>query len=527
MLLAASVACATEPYDLGRVQVTGKDATTVGMNPGTFSISESMGEKEICLPEINAVAVAEPLDQQAPAVTPALMMPAASGAPDIAIGAMAGQRGSNWQRLTARGEYQCSEGRLRLERERRDGFRSEINDERKALEAGLSMREQGNYEINATALYTDETYAQRGTRTAPTPLAGINDTIRAVNVEGQSTLSDGAHFTGRGRIDQRDRDTTNPALGWSDSAQLHAGGAEFEYLKDLNPGHRVKGLLALKNDSYEFANGQRQKLTKTSVGGDYEVESGKTARITIGARQTNLLDRSHFGPRVKLSYLWNDPWQIELRYDEDLGNDDLASIYLPHRYVAFNGLTASIDRRWSALARYRSADGFTAGIEYFGERNDDDLEFVDRFDATRGILVNDFRKAQARREGLKVSGKWQLEKDFTLGVLGVLQNPEDRNTGLQLSYEAKRQLDVSLAYDRGPMLVKISRRTMADRVAYVPTAKVDLPNYSRADLELAWRFRDRLKASIKVKDLYDEGKDLRYDVPEEGRVTMAGLEAEF
>ena len=54
-----------------------------------------------------------------------------------------------------------------------------------------------------------------------------------------------------------------------------------------------------------------------------------------------------------------------------------------------------------------------------------------------------------------------------------------------------------------------------------------LSDYSRSDLAVRYKINERFTGYLKIKDLYDEGKKIRYDVSEEGRVTLGGIEFHF
>ena len=76
-------------------------------------------------------------------------------------------------------------------------------------------------------------------------------------------------------------------------------------------------------------------------------------------------------------------------------------------------------------------------------------------------------------------------------------------------------------------MVDFSRRAEFDRSAVTNLGTFGADDYSRSDLAVRYRLSDRFSTYLKIKDLYDEAKSLRYDVPEEGRVSLAGIEAHF
>ncbi|RCK80470.1 MAG: hypothetical protein OZSIB_3216 [Candidatus Ozemobacter sibiricus] len=516
---------AKNAYDMGQVQVVGKDAQSGEFSGDPAEIQLEMGERSMPLPEILPEVPSRETRtlEEKPFVTD--QRPRKD---EVSVFFGAGSRGATEFRGQARGSYQGYVGEASVVREARDGYRSTIDDRRTLLAGKISTSGEGSYQLTVSGALGAEEFAQRGPRTSPSPFAGIEDETKAFAVKGNSTLSDGAFFTGYVQVDAVNRTTTNRVVGFAEDADLLSTSAGAEYRRSLNQTVTGRLGLDLQRDSFEISGGPSQRFTKRTASALADIELAKTTFLTAGVRDITMMEDSRFSPLVRLDHRWGKPWQLVLSYEEDLGNDSLRQVYLPRRYVAFTPLRASHERRTAGQLNYRAANGNVLGAELFNVREDDAIEYLDRWDAGRSLLTSTFRfAARARRAGVRLSGTFKLDENFQLTAAATFQNPKDDRTGARLSYEAKRLLDVGLTYNEGPLHVDFTRHAAADRIAYIPAVAVDAGDYSRADLVFRYDFKKHLKAYIKIRDLYDEAKSLRYDVPEEGRVTLAGLEANF
>ncbi|MEW6711211.1 MAG: TonB-dependent receptor, partial [Candidatus Riflebacteria bacterium] len=198
------------------------------------------------------------------------------------------------------------------------------------------------------------------------------------------------------------------------------------------------------------------------------------------------------------------------------------------RYVIGNALDASHQKTWKGGLNYRTSKGDTLGIEFFSQTENDAIEYLDAYDPGKAMLTSTFRFLnEAKRKGTTLKGSFKLEKNFTFNVATTYQTPEDSATGRRISYEPERILDVGVNYTEGKFMIDFTRRAEFDRTARTANLSFGAEDYSRSDLAVRYRLNDRFSTYLKIKDLYDEANEIRYNVPEEGRVTLAGLEAHF
>jgi len=525
LALPMPVLAAKHAYDMGKVQVVGKDAQSEAAFNDPAPIDLEMGARAMPLPEI----LPDRFEREPQTLEEKPFIAEKPLTKDeLSVSAGAGTRGSKELRASGKGSYESYTGEIGLSRESKDGFLSSVNDSRNLVTGKLSTSGEGSYQLILTGLTGSDNFAQRGTRANPTPAAGISDDDLGFSIRGNSTLSDGAYFSAYGKVDSSKRDTTNGPFSFNEDSEMLSTIAGAEYRKSIRPTITGRAALDLKRDRYSISNGPDQKLTKRTSTLAAEIEMSKLAFLTLGAKDISLMDRSRFTPLLKLDYRWDKPWQFLLIYEEDLGNDSLHEIYMPRRYVPFGSVAASHKRDTSGQVNYRSENGNLLGAEIFSRREDNSREYVDMFEPAKGILSSVIRLApDARRAGVRLHGTFKLDETFTLNLASTFQNPRDLTNDRRLSYEPRRLFEIGLGYADGPFHLDFARHASYDRSAYIPATQVDAGDYSRSDLVFRYNFSTTFKAFIKVRDLYDEAKHLRYNVPEEGRVSLAGIEASF
>ena len=281
--------------------------------------------------------------------------------------------------------------------------------------------------------------------------------------------------------------------------------------------------------------GKDVDFTKTVAAGGIEKELSSKAVGGIGIKAMKHKKEDRLSPYMNFSYQPNSIWKLSLGYEEDLGNDNLERIFLPHnRYVDSKNLDfkASTKKTIKSSIDYRTHNGDCIGVDLFSQKEDDAISFydLDNFDGRR-ILSSRIGFNDAKRKGLTFRGDFKFEDGFALTLSATAQKPEDRN-GNRLSYEPKRILDVGFSYTKDKLMLDFTRRAESGRKAYVgnnggPLGMVNLSDYSRSDLAVKYKLNDRFTGYVKIKDLYDERKKIRHDVSEEGRVTLGGLEMHF
>jgi len=520
-----SPAWAKDVYDMGKVQVTGKDAQSENSSPDSNEISLEMGEKSNPMPEIMPDPILpekKPLDEKEFDVHPKIIR-----RDEVYGGYGRGSRNSSEAYFGGKGTYNGYVGQIHLSREARDGYKSYVNDLKTQADAELTSIGEGSYELTVSGKLGSDNFAQRGTRDIPTPDAGIEDTYRSLAAKGHSTLADGAFFSAYGKLDTISRNIANTAVSFIEDSSGFSGKFGGEYKKKIKPQFDGKAAIDIKRDTYSLTDGPDQELTKRrlTLSGEYDFKG--RSFLEFGFRDLTLMERSRTAPFINFDYRWAKPWQLYLSYDEDLGNDDIQTIYMPHRYVGFSSLKASHIKRTAGKINYHNAEGDTFGIELFSERETGAMEYFDNYDPGKAMLVSQFRFIpKVKRTGTRIHGGVKLEEHFTLRASTTFQDPREEDSNRRLSYEPKRTLDISLDYRGGPIDLGFSRKALFDRTAYVPKA-VDAEDYSRSDLTVKYSINKNFKAYLKIKDLYDEAKKLRYNVQEEGRISLAGVEADY
>jgi hypothetical protein len=527
MLSIPLLADAKDDYDMGQVRVTGKDEQGLSMKSNAREISQQMGEKTMEMPEIlpeTTTPETKPLMEK-----PFVLAQAKRAKKDfMSVGLGFGSRSNREFRFDGRGVYNEYTGELQLSKETRDGFRSTVEENRTQIKAGLKSTGAGSFELQLGGDYQFNEFAQRGTRAQATPHAGITDNHRAFSVKGHSTLANGAFFTGYANVNNTGRETRNRTKSFTEEATVFSGRFGGEYLMRASESFQGKAALDVAKEEFSIDNGPDTDVTKRVLALTGEYTFHDSAFLEFGFKNMGLLSKNRTAPVFRFDYRWDKPWQAILAYNEDLGNGDLAEVYLPGRYVPHNTLKASHRKRTSGKIQYRTDEKSSIGVELFDEKESDALEYTDAFDNAKGMLTSPFRHVgTAKRTGLKIGGTIQLDQNFLLTANSTMQKPKDSATGRQLSYEPKRILDVKLAYRSGPIEADYTRSAFFDRVAYAPAVQVNPGDYSRADMTVRYNFKKGFRAYLKVKDLYDDGKSIRFDVPEEGRVSTAGIEADF
>lgn len=530
VIIACSLWCvvpasARDTYDLGQVQVVGADAQSNHFEADPEEIALKMGEKQEIKPEFSS----DPLAQARPPVAPKAI-PTAENPPllkKMNVGYSRGTRNHEEMHFSGTGEMNGYKGSLLLSKEHRDGFRSYVNYEKSLARIGLQDFGAGSYELSGTGEMGTNRFADRGTNGISTPDAGIEDIFRNFEVVGRSTLADGAHVTVKGGVDSVSRNVENSPISFKEDSLFLSNFLEGEYRTTLRPQLTGRAQLSLRHDSHSVTDGPETSFSKRlmALAGEYEV--GRKTFFEFGFKNVALMDKNRTAPILKLEYRPAGPWQAIVCQDQDLGNDRLKNIFLRDRYVESAALNASLKKRTSGRINYRSNEDFTVGAELFRETEDHAAEFTDLYIAGKGMWATQVGFAEkARRSGLTLNGSARLDQNFTFALKSTIQEAKDDSTGRRLSYEAGREFDVTLAFAEGPLRVEVSRKAMADRKAYVPN-EVDAGDYSRADLTLKYHFQKSITVYVDIKDLYDEAKSDRWDVPEEGRYSKAGLEMEF
>lgn len=521
-----STLSAADTFDMGKVQVVGKDAQSEKIDPSRQKINFTMGERATPMPElVPEVGTVEFRPMTEKQVFENFHR---ENKDELSVSAGLGTRGANELIINGKGTKEGYTGEVVIKREARDGYKSFVDTKKTGLEGTVSSTGEGSYAFTAGGEYSTEKYAQRGTKTISTPDAGIVNDVSRIWVNGNSTLEDGAFFTGHASVDSIGRDITNSAVSFNEEQTAFSFGAGAAYQKKLADKFKGRVALDIKSDKMTSSNSSDRKLTKSIIdlGGEYNVSAKADARF--GVKRLSLMSEELNAPYASLDYRFNKPLQLILSYDQDLGNDSVEKIFFPSRYVVNGGLKASKIKTTKGSLNYRTNKGDTMGVDVFSQKEANALEYLDAYDPGKAMLTSSLNFVNdATRKGTSLWGNFKIEDHFKIKIKATYQNPENDTNGRKLSYEPKRILDVGFNYTEGKFMVDFSRRAEFDRTAHTPTASFAADDYSRSDLAIRYKLNDRFSTYLKFKDLYDEAKQIRYNVPEEGRVSLAGIEAHF
>ncbi len=517
---------AGDDFDMGKVQIIGKDAQVEKIDPNSQDLSMQMDDRYAPMPEL--VPDAGPAEFKPMTEKQILDNFHRENREELSVAAGIGTRGANELIINGKGVKEGYTGDLIIRREARDGYKSNYDTRKTALNAVVTSSGEGSYILSGAGEYSFSKQAERGTRAIPSPEAGFEDSTSRISIKGHSTLKDGAFFKGHAAIDSISRDITNRQVSFSEEQSLFSATAGASYQKEIAKKLRGKAGIELKSDRFTVTGGADRNLTKTvlDLGADYEVS--EKAGLLFGYKSMNLLDETRNAPYFKFNYRWQKPWQFFFAYDEAMGNDSIEQIFMPARYVVAAPLEASHLKTWKGGVNYRTDKGDTLSVEVFSQTENDAIEFLDNYDPGKAMLTSTFQFLnEAKRKGTTLKGSFKLENNFRFNIATTYQTPEDSTTGRRISYEPERILDVGVNYTEGKFMIDFTRRAEFDRTAHTPVASFGAEDYSRSDLAVRYKINDRFSTYLKIKDLYDEASELRYNVPEEGRVTLAGLEAHF
>ncbi len=517
---------ATDTFDMGKVQVIGKDAQTEKIDPTSQKLNFSMGERANPMPEL--VPEVGPVDFKPITEKASLTNIHRESHDEISVAAGIGTRDSSELIINGKGSKNGYTGDITIIREARDGYRSNIDTRKSGLEASITSSGEGSYTLTGGGEYSGSKFAQRGPDNIPTPNAGIEDSVSRIWLKGNSTLEDGAFFTGKVAIDSIGRDIKNSAINFNEDQTAFSFSAAASYKKRMAEKFMGKATIDLKSDKLTVSTAADRKLTKTVIDLGAEYDISDKSSVNFGLKRMSLMERDATSPYASLDYRFSRPLKLVLSYDEDLRNDSMENIFLPARYVVANALKASKSKTYKGSLNYRTNRGDTLGVDIFSQKENDALEYLDFYDPGKAMLTSTLAFAnEASRKGTSLYGNFKIEDNFKINIKTTFQNPENRSASRRMSYEPKKILDVGFNYTEGKFMLDFSRRAEFDRTAHTPTASFDAKDYSRSDLVVRYKINNRFSTYLKIKDLYDEAKQIRHNVSEEGRVSLAGIEAHF
>ncbi|MBF0544939.1 MAG: TonB-dependent receptor [Candidatus Riflebacteria bacterium] len=515
-----------DPYDLGKVQILGKDAQSREITPELPEIPLEIGDKKEPLPEIASetlnlippIGKVEPL----PNVTPAQ-----SKAKNLKLDYARGTRGWEKTEFSAQGVQSGYTANFDIFREFRDAYKTTIRTQKSVFEGSLKFSEQENHDLEGTVSVSKNQFGLRGTNAILTPKIGIKDDGTSIKLKGQSTLSDGALLTCNGDFSQISRNTGNNGLSFNEDSNLSSSRFDAEYKFSVNSQSTAKATLNLFKDDYSIENGSRLGLTKRMFAFSGEFELQERAYLEFGLKSSNLMDRERTSPVVKLDLRSNSPWQAIFSYDENLGNDDLKKLFMPEYHVSIAPLKASLKKDFNFRLNYQAQEGLHLGGEIFRDKEEDGVELNDQYLTKQKVWTQNVSTVpKVVRNGFSLYGQADLDDNLKLKIKSTIQDPTNESVGRQLAYEPKRMLEVSAEYKAEKFEMEFVRNAKFDLKTYFPGSTENW-DYSRSDISCKYHFNTNLTMYLSIQDLYNESKSLRYNVPEEGRLSLAGLDMNF
>lgn len=541
-IMALAIACgisasayATDTFDMGNVQVVGKDDQSNKVIQSLSDISFTMTDKEIPMPELTPEMAS--LDYKPLTEKPTLSNIHRENKNEFSAALGFGNKKSNEIYVNGKGQNENYNADFLVIRQTKDGYKSKVDTERTGLKARISATNVDATILNGGLEILSEKKALRGTNTSidngTDANAKLSNDAKRVWINGDSTLENGAFVKGYATVDVLDRETTND-VGFSDDQNIRALRIGGNYQDSINDKMKAKASLDIRRETMDTDYGEDVSFTKLVASGGVEKEFSPKTLGGFGLKAMKLKNKDRLSPYAMVSYAPDDAWKLTLSYEENLGNDSLEEMFMPDRYVDTKGFDfkASVEKTVKFSTDYKTKQGHILGIDLFSQREKDSAEYydIDNFDGQR-ILSSRIAYADAKRKGITLRGDFKFDEHFTITLRGTAQDPKDSN-GNRLSYEPKRILDVGLNYANRKLMIDFTRRAEYDRKAYAgvnggPIAEKDASDYSRSDIAIRYKLDDRFTTYVKIKDLYDEGDKIRHDVSEEGRVTLAGLEMHF
>lgn len=535
LLLATALAgpsWAEDAFDLGGVEVVGKDAQSAKIEAIQHKLEFDMGDRKSAMPEImppESDISFRPITEKS-----TFENFHKENKNEYFVAAGLGSQGSKELLLNGHGTKKGYTGEFSLISEKKDGFYSNVDSSITSLKAHVG-RLNTNYNGAAEAEYTSSEYALRSRRdTVYNPNAGLKNSIFRLRAFGDSTDKNGGFVKASLSLNSLERDLTNASAAGETDQSIFAVSASASYIRKLGSRVRGRAEIELKNDKLEQRSSDVD-FTKTLVGVGAEYEMSTKATAAAGIKNINMKNKHKTVPFASFDYRFSEPWQLVLSYSEDLKNDDLEELYMPAHFVEQSGIRPSRQKNMKGSLNYKTQEGNTIGVDVFSQEENDAAEYIDVFSLKKQALESQINYAgKAKRKGSSIHGSFKVEDCLFVNLKGTFQTAKDDTDGHKLSYEPKKILEAGFNFKKNKLMLDFSRRAEYDRSTRIRNDfagalpfSVDAEDYSRSDLVIKYKFNDQYGAYVKVKDLYDEAKELRYNVQEEGRVTLAGLEAHF
>jgi outer membrane cobalamin receptor len=522
---------ANDPYDLGQVQVIGKDAQSSKINVTEHMLGFNLDEKSNPMPEMVPLVGAQeyrPITEKQPIST---FQKRESGEMSVAAGV--GNRNAGEFILHGKGNHEGYNGEGMFKAESRKGFKSNVNSKYIGATGSVTTTTEVGSTFSINGELSKDKFGFRGTSTNPTPDAKLDTSYKGLGFSGSATQDDGAYLKGSFNLNHYDRDVHSGLAGFNKNQKIMSYDFSGTYLRKSEDKFRNKAGFEFKSEELRINGEAKQDFTKlgASFGTDYEIS--ERANTSLGFKVLKSNKRSSTSPYAVANYKLSEPWTLKLSYDEDLKNDSFSRIFMANHYVESNGkkIIASKQRTVRAGVNFRNVNNDTFGAEFFTQTEYDAIEYSDEYNAGSKLTGSVYDFMEAKRTGVNLNSKFKLESHFDFDVRYTFQNPRSETANRRISYEPRRIMDVGVHYKKQKLDIDFSRHVEYDRraqiyVGAIPTIQ-SVNDYSRSDIAFKYRANDIYTGYVKIYDLYDEAKRLRYDVLEEGRVFLAGIEAHF
>ncbi|NLM16704.1 MAG: hypothetical protein GX221_03175 [Candidatus Riflebacteria bacterium] len=525
LLLALSPVYANEAYDMGKIEVAGKDERSKNFSAiiqkPEMNISDKISAVPTLMPEIKhneykPITEAKPFEK----------FDNRHLTKEFKIYAGAGSEGSKELGIDAKASYDGYAGYIKAATEQRDGYKTPVDYSMDQFSLYFNNKDQ-NRDISYSGgmeFSSDENGFLANKAMAERFGWMSNDNFK-LSLKGDSTLDDGtfvAFYTG---FAHNERDVRAKLSAFQDKQKNKTFGIGASFLRQLNETFKIKGALDLKKNDFSSSLHRSYDFTKTSFGTALEFTSKNLGSLEAGLKTQKLGGTSHTSPFLKYNYKFKNPLNLTIGYEEDLGNDDTEKVFMPSAYTASTAHEASKLKTLRGTLAYSFQNSDRLALELFSQTEKNALQRTDNL--TGDVLAYNLSYIDAERKGITLKGDFSIENDFSIKIAGTLQNPKNEANGNRISYEPKKILDVAFAYEADRLKIIFSRKAEMDREAITSFGTFEADDFSRSDVTFSYQINKTFGTYIKVLDLYNESSNYRHNVEEAERVTILGLEASF
>ena len=522
---------AADTFDMGKVQVVGKDAQStkidISQHMLSFTPEDKMNEMPALAP-IEGVQDYRPMTEKKPINT---FNKRSDG--EVSVAAGIGNNNGGEFILHGKGNHEGYNGNAMFKTESRKGYKTDTNTKYIGATGNISTTTEVGAIFTVDGEISKDDFGIRGTRTNPTPKASAETAVKRISFSGSTTQEDGAYLKGELTVDHLDRDVRSGIAGFLKNQEIFSLGFSGTYLRKSENKFRNRATFELKKEDLDISSERSMDFTKSSVGFGTDYEISQKSNACFGFKLMKSMQRSSTSPYLTINHKLSEPWLFTFSYDEDLKNDSFEKIFMARHYVESNAkkIVASKIKTAKGTFKFKNINGDTFAVDLFTQIEYDAIEYSDQFDPGSNLTGSVYDFMEAKRTGVILKSNFKVENHFVFDIDYTFQNPRNENANRRISYEPRRLMNVNANYQKNKLDINFSRRVEYDRRARIyigalPTIQ-SASDYSRSDIAFKYKANETYTAYIKIRDLYDEAKKLRFDVEEEGRVFIGGLEAHF